>query len=670
MKIRYILLEMFLVIFAVAALPAQNDTLMHSKHRFGAYIGLGYNFHHPAFSELPGVPNCCPEFDEGSGLGFNFGLSYEHIFDKKFSILAKLGYYDDSGLLSRVENETVSVDFQPYNGKFEHTIDASLASVALKTMLGYKIFNSIDDDFLSSLTFFAGLRFGYLITKEYSQKEQIIDPADRGKFVDSDSQIRNESSGDIPETSDINFSLSTALRGELPLNNEKTFSLSLELGFDHQLTNFVDSRDWTKSSLLANIGIIYTPQQIIEEQIIALDTLLPLPGAAIRAVGVENGQELPKATLKIEEFLSEKIQPLLNYVFFSHSESEIPERYKMLDSTKAKQFTIEQLYDSGTLDTYYHILNIIGKRLEQYPLAHITLTGCNSGSGLEKNNSDLSRDRARNVADYLTNVWKIEPNRIKIIVRNLPEKPSNVDKDDGIAENRRVEIHSDTWSIIAPIIIYDTIRTATPPIIRFYPESKGTVNADKWVINAYQQRMVQKSLFGNPPLPEKVDWNIDEDKSNMPKFDTPLYINFQLLNSDGEEIVSSDAELPLEQITIAKKQEKHLLDKKLDRFSLILFDFDRSEIDGNNKIIAQMINSKLLKSTNIRIMGHTDRMGEEYYNKKLSMDRAKSLSELISVEAIEIDGLGESVELYDNQLPEGRFYNRTVEVIAETPIQW
>ena len=31
-------------------------------------------------------------------------------------------------------------------------------------------------------------------------------------------------------------------------------------------------------------------------------------------------------------------------------------------------------------------------------------------------------------------------------------------------------------------------------------------------------------------------------------------------------------------------------------------------------------------------------------------------------------GLGESVLLYDNDIPEGRFYCRTVEVILETPL--
>jgi outer membrane protein OmpA-like peptidoglycan-associated protein len=643
-----------------------------SPHRFGAYFGLGYNMHFPSFSDLPGVPNCCPQFQNGEGFGLNFGIVYEHRFDDKFSFLTKAAYFDDSGLLTRIENEVLSVDFQPYDGKFEHSIDASLSSIAVKPMLGYYLIDSYknkDYNFLSSLALFAGFRLGFLTTKDYSQKEQVIEPSDRGRFIDTDSQIRNESSGELPNANGINFAIATAIRSEFPLNQQKNFSLFFELGYDHQLTNIVDDRDWTKSSILANIGVIYTPIKY-EERIIEFDSITPLPGASLRAVGVINGKEVPKATLQIEEYLSEKIQPLLNYIFFSHSDDSLPERYKLLDTIKAKEFTIESLYNHSTLDNYYNILNIIGKRMQLHPNSNITLTGCNSGMGFEKNNSDLSRQRARNVANYLSDVWQINSNRIKIVVRNLPEKPSNVNKDDGIAENRRVEIDSDLWDIIAPIITYDTIRTATPPIIRFYPENKGIDKADKWVINCYQQRMVQKSIFGDTPVPEKVDWNIDEDKKNMPKFDTPLYITFQLIGKQGNELVSADTELPLEQITIAKKQESRTLDKKLDRFSLILFDFDSANIYGNNSRIASIINSKLLGSNNISIIGYTDRMGDESYNLKLSMDRAQALAKVLDIKPDRIDGLGKTIELYDNNLPEGRFYSRTVEIIAETPVQW
>ncbi len=645
----------------------------YSANRYGLFLGTGFNFHSTSFSDLPGVPNCCPEFSNGSGFGLNFGLLYEYRFDQKLSFLAKAGYYNDSGLLSKIEKEVISVDFMPYNGEFEHTIDATLSSLALKPMLGYYLYdthNQNNDIFLSTLALFAGFRLGYLTTNNYSQKEEITNPADRGKFIDSDSRIRNESSGELPDVNEINFAISTALRAEFPLNREKTFSLSFEVGYDHQLTDFIDERDWTKSSLLANIGIIYTPLLYKETQIIALDTISPLPGASIRAVGVIDSVELPKATLKIEEILSEKIQPLLNYIFFAHSDAQIPQRYKLLDTTEVKDFSIGKLYDSGTLDTYYNLLNIIGKRMNEYPQANITITGCNSGQGFEKNDTDLSRKRSRSVADYLSNIWQIKSDRIKIAVRNLPEKPSNITKDDGIAENRRVEIDSDTWEIIAPVELFDTLKTATPPIIRFYPESIGIINPKKWVINVYQQRMVQKSLFGDIPVPESVDWYIDDDKRHMPKFDTPLYINFQMIDSDGNELISADTELPLEQITIAKKKENRVKDKKIDRFSLILFDFDKAEIDKNNERIANIINSQLLQSKKIIITGYTDRMGDDDYNQKLSLERANALANILDVEPDEIIGLGESVEIYDNTLPEGRFYSRTVEVIAETPVQW
>ena len=322
------LLFMFISIDTIAQEVILNPgNWKPSPHRFGLFTGGGMNFHHPEFPDLPGVPNCCPQFDEGFGLGLNLGLLYEYKFESDLLLLIKAGYYDDSGLLTKEEAEVLSVDFEPYDGKFEHSIDAALRSIAIKPMIGYCFFDEPFSPSKITLSAYGGFRIGYLITKEYEQKEEIIDPPDRGKFTDSDSRIRNESSGEIPNANDLNFSLSALLRLEVPLDIRKSLSLFAEAGYDHQLTDFVDERDWTKSTLLANIGLVYTPVISEEVQIIELDTIPILPSAAIKATGVVDGVEVPKAILKVEEFLSEKMQPLLNYIFFDHADAEIPGRY-------------------------------------------------------------------------------------------------------------------------------------------------------------------------------------------------------------------------------------------------------------------------------------------------------------------------------------------------------
>ena len=61
-------------------------------------------------------------------------------------------------------------------------------------------------------------------------------------------------------------------------------------------------------------------------------------------------------------------------------------------------------------------------------------------------------------------------------------------------------------------------------------------------------------------------------------------------------------------------------------------------------------------------------MGDELYNEKLSQGRANTLAKSLNIPFDYVKGLGESILLYNNDLPEGRFYCRTVEVIVETPI--
>src|SRR3972149_217954 len=92
-----------------------------------------------------------------------------------------------------------------------------------------------------------------------------------------------------------------------------------------------------------------------------------------------------------------------------------------------------------------------------FPFAKITIIGCNSDLGKERANRTLSKQRADAVADYFVNVWNIRPSRIEIKYQNLPNNFSNKTREDGIEENRRVEITSNTWEILEPVIVEDTL---------------------------------------------------------------------------------------------------------------------------------------------------------------------------------------------------------------------
>jgi hypothetical protein len=136
--------------------------------------------------------------------------------------------------------------------------------------------------------------------------------------------------------------------------------------------------------------------------------------------------------------------PILPYVFFEYNSAEIPSRYVHVTSVKINTKDI--------MDAYYSILNVLGSRLRQHPNAVVTLTGTNSNTENELNNTNLSHNRALAIRNYLIKNWKISPKQIIISVRNLPANPGNTFTKEGCEENRRVEISSEDPSILAPII--------------------------------------------------------------------------------------------------------------------------------------------------------------------------------------------------------------------------
>jgi OOP family OmpA-OmpF porin len=87
-----------------------------------------------------------------------------------------------------------------------------------------------------------------------------------------------------------------------------------------------------------------------------------------------------------------------------------------------------------------------------------------------------------------------------------------------------------------------------------------------------------------------------------------------------------------------------------------------------DRIVARI---KEIPTAAVRIVGHTDTIGNEEYNLALSTKRAKAAYDQILAggvpagENISYEGIGPHDALFDNDLPEGRALNRTVTVTLE-----
>jgi outer membrane protein OmpA-like peptidoglycan-associated protein len=99
------------------------------------------------------------------------------------------------------------------------------------------------------------------------------------------------------------------------------------------------------------------------------------------------------------------------------------------------------------------------------------------------------------------------------------------------------------------------------------------------------------------------------------------------------------------------------------------FDFDKSNIRADARpILDEAISTlKQYKEITLSVEGHTDSIGTEAYNQKLSMRRAKAVADYLAKGGIDPQrmtekGLGESQPVASNDTAEGRAQNRRVEL--------
>ncbi|MBW2476274.1 MAG: OmpA family protein [Deltaproteobacteria bacterium] len=381
----------------------------------------------------------------------------------------------------------------------------------------------------------------------------------------------------------------------------------------------------------------------------------------------------PKSLI-IEEIQTIDASPMLGHIYFSENSSEISGKYVHFDNPEQAAIFEESDFED-TLDKYYQVLNIVGKRMKENAASSITLTGCNSNTGAEKGNKSLSEQRAVTVSNYLQRVWQVDPERIMINVRNLPPQPSTSRIEEGRADNRRVEIDSTSPEILDLIrSSYTDYRTDTS-MLEVNPIVDSVYGIAFWrasVTGSVDELIVERQ--GEGPPPEVMVLPLPGRNLKELGLGGDLVVNMELADIKGQSLTLLAPPVQVNFIQTSKllaEQEGYLAQEK---YALILFDFDSDKIgDRNQTIVAEIVaRIRELPKATVSIVGHTDNIGKEDYNLKLSERRAKAVyDQIIDIYGtdptgrISYRGVGATDPPYDNLTPEARAFNRTVTITLE-----
>lgn len=398
-------------------------------------------------------------------------------------------------------------------------------------------------------------------------------------------------------------------------------------------------------------------------------------------------EDLSSTPLEVQETVVTQTFPLLPYVFFDSASTVLHNKYTPRLLGKAGQEGKNTFQESAlpkeTLTIYYHLLHVVGKRMKSHPNAVLTLTGTTDGKEwqLPEQRKILARERARSVAAFLRAFWGIDERRVVVETRDVPQMASNPRYNEGNEENRRVELSCTVPAVLAPVIHSRFVEFApsrTEQLISVYvrhPERarryEATLEKDRIPLAAVQGTYRHDSTANahtsqaherlRLPLPERFEPRL---ASRIRQHDT-LSCEVEITEQNGKRLRATTP------VAVSKTQNAF----EVSRLSLIVFDFDRAEMgEADKTLLKRFVQDAVIRPSSVAyITGTTDKLGEAAYNLELSQARANVVREHLQriQPAITINsarGTGASVLPFDNTLPEGRYYCRTVSIVVRTPL--
>lgn len=127
----------------------------------------------------------------------------------------------------------------------------------------------------------------------------------------------------------------------------------------------------------------------------------------------------------------------------------------------------------------------------------------------------------------------------------------------------------------------------------------------------------------------------------------------------------------LEQVAETRKTAEGLLVKLQ---SDLVFDFNKANVKGDAQQQLSQLGGILAKypDDKILIRGHTDSIGSDAYNQRLSTERAESVERVLVGQGLDesrlrVEGVGEKAPVASNASEAGRARNRRVELVITVP---
>ncbi len=605
----------------ISFLQAQEIKRIQPEWWFGGALGGNINFYSTDFKSLKAGNSVPTPFKKGSGLGLFIAPHLEYRPHSVWGGMLTFGFDGRGGSFNDVKSSGTP--------DTTHSLSTSMNYLSLEPSVRIA-------PFTEPIYFFAGPRLGFNVAKSFT-----LEQSPGGKTA-----------GDFDNTRGTVISGQIGAGYEFSLSNPESewqtiLSPFLAVHFGQGPRSF---ESWGLTTFRFGAAIKFGNTKEITEKV---EREVQFSVRAPRIIPKER---------KVQETF-----PVRNYIFFDKNSAVIPNRYVRLTREQAETFKEEQLLHPEPKDltgrsrrqmtVYHNILNILGDRLRKDAGTTVTLIGSS------EQGSASGEALASAVGAYFESVFDIDPDRIKTKGNTKPSIPSVLpgatrELDLVVPEDRRVEISSSSPELLEPVQIISLQEDPLDSDVLFSVRNAQDYFASWSIILTDENGKVTR--FGPfTTQQERISGKIILGGKMQSKYKVEL----EGQTSDGK-IVKKEESMKLVQSDEPEEAPGY-------RFS-ILFEFDQSKtVATYERFLTQSVTRLIPDGASVIIHGHTDIVGEESHNLKLSQNRSQEAMNVIEralsrsgKKNVEFDtyGFGEDVRRapFDNNLPEERFYNRCV----------
>jgi len=626
---------------SLTLLQAQENQYSKPSWFFGVAGAANFNFYRGSTNMLNAGFTPPVTFHDGEGVGLFIAPNIEyHKPDSRWGFIFQAGFDSRRG--------KYDVVMEPCN--CPAILTSNLSYITVEPSLRFAPFKA-------NFYMFAGPRLAFNYDKSFNY-EQKTNPA-------YPLQVQNpDVNGDFSEIENTILSMQIGMGYDIPLNattSKTQFVLSPFISYHPYFgQNPRSTETWNVNTLRAGL-VLKFGQGTLEKMIVD---------------GVVQFSINPPVNVKYVKNVRE-VFPLRNYVFFNVGSTNIPDRYVQLNKSQVKDFSEEKVSFSTPanmsgrsarqMQVYYNIINILGDRMVKNPSSTITLVG----------SSELGEPEgivmAQNVKDYLVTVFEIREDRITIEGRAKPAIPSEVNG--GTREldllsqgNRRVTIESNSPELLmefqsgkdVPLKSIEIVSEDQNPNGDIVFNVSGAKEAlSTWTIEMKGENGIVQT-FG-PFTGDQVSIPRNIIIGNQPEGDYSVTMNGTTMSGKNTKQESTMHLAPF----VAPEVQESI------RFSVIYEYNESKSIAIYEKYLKEIVTPKIPLNATVILTGYTDIIGDDKYNKTLSLARANDVKDILEKSLtdagrndvkFEVIGNGEDENTapFENKYPEERFYNRTV----------